>query len=1018
MNFDNKTIKSNLKKYSLFFLVIFCFVAVPAFILIYSVYRYYQTNEELIVNDLKLHIQRLKNELRHNISTESYFCGVFHDYNLNELNKPDSNINDCIHFCKNFKDRYKNDIDFVVLNNESEVMYNSNPSVYNHSKDTWSDAFHFIRFNYALIPELLGKGEKGDFNALKKIFGFQTIQRNLGDLYIENQYSLIWGDYSGKISPGGIYSFKWGGFFVFISRNLLSDISHLKYNILDFFSNTSITTGLYNVKNISESLWTNKPLDNKLEIINILNTPETKDKKFIETNRFYICKQTLGNSKTLFAFTLKKNTALSLWIKSVFIFVIYFLLSFHIIQYFKNIIILEMPGEVSISFKIAFLFSFATLIPLLLFTVVSREYEINKKQALIKEAKAFSVENIQSIEQRYQSFLNVLSNNTDKTTTEWMKSIKGKNITDSYVPILGEKLNNFGFYDYYILPGDIPYIWAIEGLFKYYGPLDSIQFDMSKSIYNYDQKKVNPEMLEEFVEKNKFKDYRLMIMIVRKIFSYLTGQEISGPASTKIELVAESVMQKTLSEIVYTLIEIETDGIIKEWGYGNTHYLVFLKLFSFNDKSIPDYAIITSWLPQYIQKKFIKDISIKANRNYIGFKFIAFEKYERLFIPEIYNGNKVLVDFAKRADDKPTDELVTINLSDEDYIAVSMLGKKLYKYALIGLYPMKKIENEINQQKSLLLLLGILTLVLSIGLAQMISKSFINPLLKLQEGALAIENRNFKHRLSGLAMDEFGEVGNIFNQAIVGLQELEIAKVVQENLFPKPDFSQGKFSIYGKSVTMIDVGGDYLDFFKVDDNSFAVLLGDVAGHGVGAAVLMAMAKASVLNSKEFLKSPATVLNRVHKIILSAKNSKQKKIMTFQYLYVNSETGENLYGNAGACSPWLIRHSEQSIQEIKMPGPVLGAFKKAMYKEMPLDLKPGDAIVFYTDGIVECKDKNGEMLGYDGLKQLLLSCWAEKPEDYYNNIYKAYLDFVGTDSEAGDDLTFIVLMYNDKLKTEN
>ena len=103
---------------------------------------------------------------------------------------------------------------------------------------------------------------------------------------------------------------------------------------------------------------------------------------------------------------------------------------------------------------------------------------------------------------------------------------------------------------------------------------------------------------------------------------------------------------------------------------------------------------------------------------------------------------------------------------------------------------------EINKQMSLLWLLGVFTMILSVGLAQMISKSFINPLLKLQNGALAIENRNFKHRLSGLSTDEFGEVGNIFNQAIVGLQELEIAKVVQESLFPKPDFSQGKAPLF------------------------------------------------------------------------------------------------------------------------------------------------------------------------------------------------------------------------------
>ena len=93
----------------------------------------------------------------------------------------------------------------------------------------------------------------------------------------------------------------------------------------------------------------------------------------------------------------------------------------------------------------------------------------------------------------------------------------------------------------------------------------------------------------------------------------------------------------------------------------------------------------------------------------------------------------------------------------------------------------------------------------------------------------------------------------------------------------------------------------------------------------------------------------------------------------------------------------------------MAAPVLGAFKKAVYKEIPLDIKPGDAIIFYTDGIVECKDKNGEMLGYDRLKKLVLNCWDKNPEAYYNNIYKAYIDYVGKDADAGDDLTFVILM---------
>ena len=100
-----------------------------------------------------------------------------------------------------------------------------------------------------------------------------------------------------------------------------------------------------------------------------------------------------------------------------------------------------------------------------------------------------------------------------------------------------------------------------------------------------------------------------------------------------------------------------------------------------------------------------------------------------------------------------------------------------------------------------------------------------------------------------------------------------------------------------------------------------------------------------------------------------------------------------------------------IEEVKVPGAALGAFKKASYKEKPLDLRPGDALVFYTDGIVECKNNNGEMLGYDKLKNTILHSWDSNPELYYNNNLNAYYSYVGVDAEAGDDLTFVILMFN-------
>ena len=1009
MNEDLKIKKTEYDKCLKFIIVIFCFVGIPAFILSYSVYSYYQSNEEQIINNLKTYAQHITNELRRNEDTEQYFCRVFHEYNIKELNNSDSNIESCINYCKGYKEQFGDKIDFVVLTNKGEIKYNSNPNYYNHADKVWYDAYHFAKFNYALIPELFENGDRGDVKAFKTIFGPQTIYRNLKALNDVNIFSLIWGDYKGNIPPGAVYSFRWGGFFVFISKELLKDNAHLKYFMSNYSSNTDIILGLYDSNNLNKTFWTNKPLSNELEVKKYLNNSGMKDKRFAETDKLYIYQQILSNNFNLLIFSLKKNTNLNLLLKALFAFLLYFACSWHIIKYFKNTILLNVQGEASISLKIGFLFAFATLIPLLLFVLVSHEYEVYKREALIKEARVWTTENLLSIEQRYQSYLKSVTHNLDKFVSNYEKVLKNNIPTIGLVEMICRDFFTYDIHDFFMVASETPYIGATEGLFEYTGPLDSLQFDLSKSFLNPNQKKVPPDELVEFLEKWKFNDFRFLIIVIKKIMSYITGNEITGSAMSKLEIIAEGFMQKPISEIIYNFIEMENQGIIKEWGYGNKIYMAYLNFISISDKTIPDYIIVTSWWPEDLQYKFILDGFSKLNRNTLGLKFISFERYQRIFIPDIYNGNSELEAFAKRASEKPSDELETINYNGEKYIVVTLLGKALDKYSFIGLYPLRNIDNEIKEQKSLLLLLGLLSLALSMGLAQLLSKSFIRPLLILQDGALAIENRKFGYRLSGLATDEFGEVGNIFNHAMVGLQELEIAKIVQESMFPKPEFKQGKFSIYGKSVTMIDVGGDYLDFFKVDDNSFSVLLGDVAGHGVGAAVIMAMAKAAVLNGGENLRSPAAVLNQLHKIILAAKNSRQKKIMTFQYLYVNSETGAGLYGNAGGCSPLIVKHSEASVQEIKMAAPVLGAFKKAVYKEISLDIRPGDAIVFYTDGIVECKDKNGEMLGYERLKKMILNCWDENPETYYNNIYKAYIDYVGKDADAGDDLTFVILM---------
>ncbi len=987
MNLNEIEIKIDLKKYLYFFVVIFCFVAIPASILSYSVYRYFQINEEQLVYNLKRETQKMTSELRRNIDAEKYFCKIFHEYFKNNGNNRKSSIESGIDFCKKIKERYGDKIDFVIINNYGVVKYNTKPDFYNYSKKEWFNAYHYSRQDLNEFNFFDRKYGKGDLESARKILGPQLFKKSFNKLLDGTEYSFLWVDSSERIPPSGVYPFYWGGIFVFIDKELLRDVAHIKYYVFDYANNKSIITGIYDNRN----LLINKNITNKENVINVIKESINQNANFVETDEYYICHQFITKGIYALIISEKKNSIFVLQTIFVLIFVVYFVISYPIIKYCWNTIVLKISGNASIRLKLAFLFLYATGIPLVSLAVIVYEYELHKRLALLEEARLWSVENLLGLEQRYSSFLKKLSFSLDSATDELINDIRINGVTKSCIDNLRTLADKNEAMNFFCIGSETSFIGADEGLLKYTGQLESIKIDgVSHDSYRH-------------------KELTLCNIIVKKLCSDLNGSIIPDKTINKLELVAESMIQKSFAEVIYTIIE--TLGYIKEWGLMNISNMSYFRFLPVNNKKITDYIVLFFWRTRMLQKRFINSIIDEANRNISNFKIIAYERFENKISPDIYINNSDIVRFAQRAVDKPTEEIETIKIDEEEYLAVSFLGRKLNRYSFVGLYPIRNIDNKIYKQSFVLWLLGIFSLILSIGLAQLLTKSFINPLQNLQEGALAIENRNFKYRLSNLDIDEFGEVGSIFNHVMVGLEELEVAKIVQESMFPKPEFKQGNFSIYGKAVTMIDVSGDYFDFFKVNDNSFAVLVGDVAGHGVSAAVIMAMAKAAILGAGDFLRSPAELLNYLHKMILATKKPNQKKIMTFQYLHINSETGENLYGNAGACSPWFVRHSQNLIEEIKMQSPVLGAFKKAVYKEKKLDLQPGDAIIFYTDGIVESKNQKGEMIGYERLKNIVLDSWNENPEIYYNNIFSAYQEFVGADAEPSDDLTVVVLMFN-------
>ncbi|EKD82313.1 MAG: hypothetical protein ACD_39C01368G0002, partial [uncultured bacterium] len=329
-------------------------------------------------------------------------------------------------------------------------------------------------------------------------------------------------------------------------------------------------------------------------------------------------------------------------------------------------------------------------------------------------------------------------------------------------------------------------------------------------------------------------------------------------------------------------------------------------------------------------------------------------------------------------------------------------------FFLYAFYPLEKIDAQIAEELRFMLSAGIVTIILLIGLALVFSASFVSPLSALQAGAIAIRKRDFSYRLSELADDEFGEMARVFNNSMADFEELSLAGIVQARLLPQQGISDSRFDLYGRSIPMTELGGDYFDYFQTDSSSYVVMAGDVAGHGVGASLIMAMAKAGIMRCHDCLSDPAAVLARLHQIIHETRSKVQRKIMTFQYLYYNADSGAGIYANAGACSPILVDHARRLTSEITLQAPVLGGFKKSKFSNLDLKLSSGQALVFYTDGIIETLNPEGREIGYEGFKQMLLASYDTDARKYYDNIYSRYCSWLGN-NQPQDDLTLIILV---------
>ena len=240
--------------------------------------------------------------------------------------------------------------------------------------------------------------------------------------------------------------------------------------------------------------------------------------------------------------------------------------------------------------------------------------------------------------------------------------------------------------------------------------------------------------------------------------------------------------------------------------------------------------------------------------------------------------------------------------------------------------------------------------------------------------------------------------------------ELSMARRIQGSMLPSvfPPFPERvEFELYASIDPAREVGGDFYDFYLVDDDHLCLTIADVSGKGVPAALFMMISKILLQSYAKIGISPAEILQRTNETICS--NNEEEMFVTVWLGILEISTGRLVTANAGHEYPALRKAGGDYELVNDKHGLVIGAMTGCRYKETELTLEPGDSIFVYTDGVPEATDSNNAMFGTDAMLNTLNRTPEATPEQMLIGMREAVDAFV-KEAEQFDDLTMLCLKY--------
>jgi serine phosphatase RsbU (regulator of sigma subunit) len=242
-------------------------------------------------------------------------------------------------------------------------------------------------------------------------------------------------------------------------------------------------------------------------------------------------------------------------------------------------------------------------------------------------------------------------------------------------------------------------------------------------------------------------------------------------------------------------------------------------------------------------------------------------------------------------------------------------------------------------------------------------------------------------------------------------QELRVARLIQQTLLPKsaPELEDYQIEAYYRPAR--EVGGDFYDFFELGDGRLGLVVGDASGKGIPAALVMSNTR-SVLRTiaQRGGVAPGEVLAQANEILYP--DILVNMFVTCFYGVLDPSSDTFTYANAGHDLPYLHRNGD--AEELRARGMPLGLMPGMGYEEKETILQAGESVLFYSDGLVEAHDPNGEMFGFPRLRTLVAEYDGEEEGSLVDLLMKELYSFTGEGWEQEDDITLVTLERSEEL----